>query len=176
MSAEEVYALTLEWAKENDRDFADCLEAHPEMATAALAIGRGGKKPRKDIAIWSEVKGYMGFLFDEYYEILDSLDSCKKEDVAKALLAFAEVYSPDDDNSAWFEKVKAIATDMGYATDMKAYKADPDAFPGSVADISAFIRLAITGKLNSPDLCELMKILGKEKSVARLTKTAALFA
>ena len=175
MSAEEVYDLTLEWAEANDSDLAACLKAHPEMAKATLAIGRGGKKPRKDIAIWSEVKGYMGFVFDEYYAKVDDLAQYNKEDVKKALLAFSAVYSAEDDNSAWFDKVKAIAEQMGYATDMKAYKANPEAFPGSVADVSAFIRFAITGKLNSPDLCEIMKILGYEKSIARLQATANEF-
>ena len=175
MSADEVYDLTLEWAEANDSDFAACLKAHPEMAKATLAIGRGGKKPRKDIAIWSEVKGYMGFVFDEYYAKVDDLAQYNKEDVKKALLAFSAVYSSEDDNSAWFDKVKAIAEQMGYATDMKAYKANPEAFPGSVADVSAFIRFAITGKLNSPDLCEIMKILGYDKSIARLQATANEF-
>ena len=62
--------------------------------------------------------------------------------------------------------------EMGYATDMKAYRADPTQYPGSVADISGFIRYAITGKLNSPDLCELMRILGRERSVGRLLACA----
>ncbi|MBO5788601.1 MAG: glutamate--tRNA ligase [Clostridia bacterium] len=175
MTAEEVYTLTLEWAEENDPAFATCLKANPEIATSALSIGRGGKKPRKDIAVWSEVKGYMGYLYDEFFVFEEFPLHYSKEDAKKAMLAFADIYSEAYDNSAWFEKVKTVAEGLGYTTDMKAYKSNPDSFPGSVADVSTFLRYAITGKLNSPDLCELMKILGKEKSLSRLARAAAQF-
>lgn len=169
MAAQQVYEDTLAWALDFDADFAALLQANKACATAALAIGRGGKKPRKDFAVWSEVKDYLSYFFDETFAYTDTLpQGADKADVKEALLAFACAYDPADDNSAWFDKVKAIAERMGYATDMKAYKADPDAFKGSVADISAYIRYAITGRLNSPDLCAIMGILGKERCVSRL--------
>ena len=90
--------------------------------------------------------------------------------VADALTRFLAVYDPADDAQVWFEKVKAITTDMGFTTDMKAYKADPTAFPGTVADISTFLRQAVTGKANSPDLYTVMQILGKERSEERIRK------
>ena len=173
MTAEQVLEETLSWADENDAEFAALLRSDPKTAVQALAIGRGGKKPRKDIAVWSEVKDYIGYLYDAAFRYADELpEGTDKADAKKALTAFAAVYDPSDDNSAWFEKVKAIASEMGYATDMKAYRADPTQYPGSVADISGFIRYAITGKLNSPDLCELMRILGRERSVGRLLACA----
>lgn len=173
MTAEQVYTETLSWADENDAGFAALLRSVPDTAIKALAIGRGGKKPRKDIAVWSEVKDYIGYLYDAGFRYADELpEGTDKGDAKKALEAFAAVYDPADDNSAWFDKVKAIASEMGYATDMKAYRADPAGYPGSVADISGFIRYAVTGKLNSPDLCELMRILGKERAVGRLLACA----
>ena len=78
-------------------------------------------------------------------------------------------YDENADSNAWFENVKAITTEVGFTTDMKAYKADPTAFPGTVADISGFLRIAITGKAQSPDLYTVMQILGKDRSMERLT-------
>ena len=168
MTAEEVCALLTEWAKEFDPDFGAKLEADPAFATAILAIGRGGKKPRKDLATWAEAKAYMGFFYDEYLETPVFDAKFDKAVVLDALTRFLEQFDIGDDANAWFEKVKAITTDMGFTTDMKAYKADPSAFPGTVADISTMVRVAVTGKTNSPDLYTVMQILGYERTVARI--------
>ena len=168
MTAEEVYGLLVEWAKEFDPDFGAKLEADPAYATAILAIGRGGKKPRKDLATWKEAKPYMGFFYDEYLDAADFGDKFGKETVLDALNRFLAVFDIADDANTWFDKVKTITTDMGFTTDMKAYKADPTAFPGTVADISTMLRIAVTGKTNSPDLYTVMQILGYERTVARI--------
>lgn len=169
MTAEEVYSKVLAWAKEFDTDFAEKLESDPELATSILAIGRGGKKPRKDITIWSEVKDYMGFFYDDYFKITDEFPAnINADERAKILADYAESYSDEDDNNAWFEKVKAISEKYGYTSDMKAYKADPSAFKGSVTDVSTLIRIALTGRSNSPDLTAICKLMGKEKVCARV--------
>ena len=168
MTAEEVYGLLTEWAKEFDPDFGAKLEADPAYATSILAIGRGGKKPRKDLAVWKDAKPYMGFFYDEYLEKPVFDEKFDKAVVVDALNRFLEKFDISDDSGVWFEKVKTITTDMGFTTDMKAYKADPTAFPGSVADISTFIRQAVTGKTNSPDLFTVMQILGYDRTVARI--------
>jgi len=171
MSAEEVYTLLVEWAKEFDADFAAKLEADPNFAKAILAIGRGGKKPRKDLAVWKDAKDYMGFFYDEYLQKPVFDEKFSKETVVDALNRFLEKFDIADDSGIWFEKVKEITTDMGFTTDMKAYKADPSAFPGTVADISTFIRQAVTGKTNSPDLYTVMQILGYARTVSRIKAT-----
>ncbi len=168
MSAEEVYTLLTEWAKEFDPDFGEKLAANPEFATAILAIGRGGKKPRKDLAVWKDAKEYMGFFYDEYLTEPVFDERFDRATIKTVLERFVAVYDPADDAGEWFNKVKAITEEMGFTTDMKAYKANPDAFPGTVADISTFIRQAVTGKTNSPDLHTVMQILGKERSVERI--------
>ena len=168
MDAETVYTLLLEWAKEFDADFAAKLESDKTLAVSVLAIGRGGKKPRKDLAVWKDAKDYMGFFYDEYLEkpVFDPKFSTA---IIKTVLEkFMAVYDPADDANGWFEKVKALTTEMGFTTDMKAYKADPSAFPGTVADVSTFIRQAVTGKTNSPDLYTVMLLLGKERSLQRI--------
>ncbi len=171
MTADEVYELTLAWAKENDEAFARILENDREYAVRILSIGRGGKKPRKDIALWSEVKNYMSFFYDELFENVDEIpESFDKADVKAVLDAFKESYDETVEQSEWFNNIKAIAEKCGFCPDMKQYKADPTAFKGSVADVSMFLRVAVTGRMNSPDLYEVMQILGKERVIARVSK------
>ncbi len=170
MDAGKVYALLTEWAKEFDPDFAEKLIADPDYATAILAIGRGGKKPRKDIATWKEAKPYMGFFYDAYLEAPVFDEKFSKETVCSALQKFLDRFDISDDSGVWFDKVKAITEELGFTTDMKAYKADPSAFTGTVADVSTFIRQAVTGKTTSPELYTVMQILGYDRTVARIRK------
>lgn len=169
MSADAVYQEVLTWAGEFDPEFASCLGAQPELARAALAIGRGGKKPRKDFAIWREVRGYMGFFFDELFTVEDAYPEQFAPAVIRAALeAFLASYDPADEQNVWFDKIKAVADSLGFASDMKAYRATPEQYPGSVADISMFLRIAVTGKQNSPDMYEVMRVLGADRVRARI--------
>ena len=168
MTADSVYDQLTAWAEEFDADFAEKLKADPDFAKAILAIGRGGKKPRKDIATWQEAKPYMGFFYDEYLELPVFDEKFENETVLAALEKFLDRFDIADDSGAWFDKVKAITEELGFTTDMKAYKADPAAFPGTVADVSTFIRQAVTGKQNSPDLYTVMQILGYDRTVERI--------
>ena len=176
MDAANVYEQLLAWAKEFDEPFAQKLEADPAYAQQILAIGRGGKKPRKDLATWKDAKPYMGFFYDEYLEQPVFDPAFDKALIADVLKRFLAVYDPSDDSGVWFDKVKAITEAIGFTTDMKAYKADPTAFPGTVADVSTFLRQAVTGKTNSPDLYTVMQILGKEASLARIQDTLSQLA
>ncbi len=173
MSAEDVYTQLTEWAKEFDEEFYTELTANPTYTTAILAIGRGGKKPRKDLAVWKDAKDYMSFFFDKFLQAPVFDEKFEKETIRSVLTHFNEKFDICDDSSVWFEKVKEITTEIGFTTDMKAYKADPDAFPGTVADVSTFIRQAVTGKVNSPDLYTVMQILGYERTVARIKNVIA---
>lgn len=169
MTAGEVYDKTLAWAEKFDVDFAVSLKSAPETAKAALAIGRGGAKPRKDFARFNEVKGYMGFFFDEYYTLVDEIpDGFDASDVKSALTKYADMYDVSDDQTAWFDKIKTIATDLGFAPETKLYKKDPTGYKGHVGDVSMFLRIAVTGKSSSPDMFEVMRILGIDKVKARL--------
>ena len=96
-----------------------------------------------------------------------------KETVKKVLQGFAAIYDENDDNSAWFDKVKTVANENGFATDMKAYKANPENYPGNVSDVAEMIRIATTGLANTPDLWTIMQILGKDRTIARLNKAIA---
>ena len=169
MTADEVYDNTLAWAKVYDPDFAKALESAPGMAKAALSIGRGGAKPRKDIGRWDEVKGYMGFMFDEYFELVDEIpEKFDRNDVKTALTEYTDIYDENDDQTAWFDKIKALAAKLGYAPETKLWKKNPGEYKGHVGDISMFLRIAVTGKASSPDMYEVMKILGHDRVVSRI--------
>ena len=169
MSADEVYTQVTEWANQFDPAFGKLLAENADYAKAILAIGRGGKKPRKDFATWADVKPYMGFFFDELFAIEDAYpENFSHEEIKTALERFLTSYDPADDMNVWFDKIKAVAESIGYASDMKAYKADPSQFGGSVADVSMFLRVAVTGKLNSPDMYAVMQILGADRVKARI--------
>lgn len=170
MSSTSVTEKVTEWALEFDRELGELLSNDPDYAERIFAIGRGGKKPRKDLATWADVRDYAGFFYDSLFKICDEYPSSfDRSDIVAVLEMFADGYCYGDDVNTWFDKIKAIADSLGYASDMKAYKADPTSFKGNVADISMFIRIAVTGKQNAPDLYTVMQILGKDRTLARIS-------
>ncbi len=173
LSADAVYQGVAAWAKENDPDFYALLTRDASYAKAFFAIGRGGKKPRKDFACYCEVKDFVSYYFDELFAVRDAYPENVPEEERVALLAdYAALYDPADDNNAWFEKIRTLSEKYGYTSDMKAYRENPSAFKGSVTDVSNVIRVAVTGRLNSPDLCQVMQVLGRERVALRLAKAA----
>ena len=168
MDAATVCNLLTEWAREFDPEFGAKLAADPAFATSILAIGRGGKKPRKDLATWKDAKEYMGFFYDEYLTAPEFDGKFESALIKDVLARFLDKFDIADDSNTWFTKVKDITADIGFTADMKAYKADPTAYKGTVADVSTFIRQAVTGKTNSPDLYTVMQILGYDRTVARI--------
>ncbi len=173
MSADEVYTSVLEWAKEYDADFAEKLSRDPEYSRRILAIGRGGAKPRKDITIWSEVKDYMGFFFDEYFELRDPLpEGFDRSEVRDILNEYRNIYNDADTQDEWFDRIKLLAAAHGFAPETKLYKKNPEEYKGHVGDISMFLRIAVTGRTSSPDMYAVMNILGKDKICKRLSAFA----
>ena len=169
MDAETVYEKVSEWTKQYDPEFYLSFTANPDYTKEILSIGRGGKKPRKDIAVWSGVKEYMGFFFDKYFVPAESFpENLAKEDIVAVLSKYVSIFDPVDDQNTWFDKIKVLAGDLGFASEMKDYKQNPDAYKGSVADIAMILRIAVTGKTMSPDTYSVMRILGAEKVISRI--------
>lgn len=169
MNAEQVYDKVLTWAKEYKPDFATLLENNREKCIAIFNIERGiGAKSRKDLFKWEDAEKETAFFFNRPVYDETALAPLAQEDIQKVAADFAPLYDPDDDNQAWFAKVKQVAEQNGFATDMKAYKANPSGYKGSVADVAKILRVAITGRTQSPDLCSIMRILGKEEVSERL--------
>ncbi len=170
MTAEEVYDRTLAWAAQYDKAYAEILKSDPEKALGMMSLDRGGKKPRKDIAVWSEVKSYFSYMYTDLYEKNYTLpENICPADAAKILTDYMEVYSAADEKDVWFEKIKALCTPNGFTPNVKEYKQNPDAFKGHVGDVSTVIRIAATGRTNTPDLCTILQLLGEAEVRQRLS-------
>lgn len=171
MSAETVYDYVADWSRDHDAAFHALFTQEPEKSKAYLAIGRGGKKPRKDLALWSDVKPYMDFLFDELFQPDYTMpERVSAEDAKAVLAAYAAEFDGSDTPDAFFEKMKKLADRFGFASDTKAYKENPDQFKGPVGDVSMVIRVAVAGRQNAPDLQSVMGIMGREAVLKRLKK------
>ena len=177
MDAQTVLDKTLDWAKDYDPQLCNLLSADPDRSRAMFSIDRGGKKPRKDLAKWNEVKDYFSYFFDDLFETsLAELPENITEELAVAVLdAYEAAYDPADDKEQWFERIKALCTPLGCTPNVKEYKQNPDAFKGHVGDLSTVIRVAVTGRRNTPDLFSIMQILGEDRVRARLRKARAAF-
>lgn len=169
MSKETVYELCTNWAKTYDEELYRLLTRDKNYALSIFAIGRGGKKPRKDIAVWSEVKAYVDLFYDELFKIQDEYPANFNRVMIRDMLnEYIRVFDYNDEQNVWFDKIKAISEKFGFASDMKLYKENPENYKGSVADVSMFIRIAVTGKLNSPDMYTVMRILGEQRTLSRI--------
>ena len=173
MSAAEVADRLTAWAREYDPGFCALLERDPAYTEAIRSLGRGGKQPRKDIAVWSGAKEYLSFFFDELFACDGAYpENVSAADAKRILDEYAAIYDPADDSGVWFDRIKALAERLGYAANMKDYKQNPSAYPGSVADVSMVLRVAVTGRQNSPDMYEIMRLLGRERVLRRLGSAA----
>ena len=169
MSAEDVYDSVAKWSADNDPAFHELFVRDPEMTKQFLSIGRGGKKPRKDLALWSETKAYMDFMFDELFQPdYSGMPERAKADAKAILTEYQDVYDAQDEMTVWFDKVKALAERHGFAPETKLYKKNPEQYKGPVGDISMVLRVAICGRTNAPDLYSVMQLMPTEKIKARL--------
>ena len=166
---DEVVEKLLAWAKEYDAEFYNILTRDPAYTRAIFAIDRECPKPRKDIAKWSQAKAYASYMFDEYFvPEYDYPEQIAKDDIKAFLSAYREVYSDTDTKEEWFDKIKSLCVPLGFAADTKEYKANKEAYKGSVGDLSSVLRVAITGRRNTPDLCSIMQVLGKDICTKRI--------
>ena len=173
-SAEEIYEFELNWAREYAPEKAALLAADPEKTKRIFDIDRGGEKPRKDLIYAQQIFQFISYFFDETFTPeTDMPAECSAEDIREIFRRYKEGYSEADDNSAWFEKIRTITADLGYAVKPKDYKKNPDQYKGHVGHVSNCIRIAHTGRSNSPDLWTIQQIMGKEQVFARLDKAEA---
>ena len=167
-SAETVYELAKKWADEYDEELSNLL-SDEEYGLKVLGIERNNsKKPRKDLAKWSEVKNNIIYMYRD--PISYEYDKIQGDDARKIINAYKEIFDEKDDKDTWFNKIKDLAEKLGYAREVKLYKEEPEKYPGHVGDVSSVIRVAVTGRKNTPDLYEILEVLGKEKVIDRLTK------
>ena len=172
MTADEVYRQVTDWAKDNDSVLYKKFTQQPEYAKSILSIGRGCEKPRKDIAKWNEVRDYVSFFYDDLFNMSGEFpENVSPEDKNEILDRYIGLYDPADDQQTWFGKITELSEQLGFAPKTKLYKKNPQDYKGHVGDVSMVLRVAVTGRRNSPDLYEIMKILGAERVVERLKAT-----
>lgn len=171
LKASEVYEKALTWAKEFDTEFATILEKYKDYSISILNIEREQKKPRKDFESFSSIKSNIWYMYDEYFNNDVTYNFGKitdKEEVKTILKAYIEkYYDAADDKDTWFHKIKDLTEELGYCADMKAYRENPDMYKGSIADVSTVIRVAATTSSMTPDLYEILKLLGKDRIISR---------
>ncbi len=172
-SAEEVYENGLKWAEKYDEELANLLN-NKEYSLKVLGIERGNAKPRKDIAKWSDLKENICYMYDEKflnqnheypYQVIQD-----KENIKKILeLYINKYYDENDDKQTWFDKIKDLSEEMGYAREVKQFKENPDLYKAHVGDVSTVLRVSITARTNTPDMYEIMKVLGKQSIIKRFS-------
>ncbi len=173
-NADEIYDKTYEWAKRYNEGLAKLLESDVEYAKKVLNIERGKAKPRKDIAKWSDVESIIEYMYKDRFENMNNYEFQNINDeneIKEIVKEYVEnIYNFDDDKETWFNKMKDLSEKFGYAREVKEYKQNPDGFKGHVGDISTVIRVVLTTKRNTPDLYEIMQVLGKEEVLRRFNK------
>lgn len=171
MTAEEVYEKWYHWCRNYDEEFAGLLEKYKDRTVAALKVGRGGEKPRRDIETWKQACQFMSFYYDEKFEIVDAMpEECDEELVRCFFQRYLASFDYNDDSAVWFGKVKELTEEFGFAVKPKDYKKDPSAYKGSIVHITNMLRVALTGRSNAPDIWEVTHVLGEEIARERLSK------
>lgn len=169
MPAKKVFELSYAWAKEYQPQLAELFAQDEAKATAILNIDREGKKPRKDIAKWSDVLDYVSYMYDETFVPNYELNGNATSALAvKVIEEYIKVVNLDDDKDTWFGRMKDICPLVGCTPNVKEYKAEPEKFEGHVGDVSTIIRVALTGRTNTPDLFAITALLGEDTVKARL--------
>ena len=167
MSAIDVYNESLKWAKEHDKELLSMLE-NKEYSLKVFGIERGNSKPRKDISKWSDVKENIIYMYKAPEEY--DFDKISRDDAKKIIEVYKNLYDENDDKDTWFNKIKDTAEKCGYAREVKEYKQNPEKWPGHVGDVSTVLRVSLTGRRNTPDLYEIMKVLGRREVLSRLER------
>lgn len=173
LKAEDVYNRVLVWAETYDKEFYKLLTNHKEFTIGLFSVERYQKKPRKDFESWSTVKNNIWYMYDELFNAVeyDFQKITNQEEIKNILeLYLNKYYNELDDKDTWFNKIKELCDELGYASNMKDYKENPDNYKGNIADVSTVIRVALTSSSMTPDLYELMKLFGSTRIKNRLNK------
>ena len=167
--AAELCSFMTEWAREFRPEILPLFEGSEEYITKILDLGRSGNKPRKDLVYGRQIFEFISYFFDDYFRIEDTIpENVSDEDAAEILKRYLESYDHSDDQSQWFDKIREIGTEMGYAAKPKDFKKNPDQYKGHVGHVSTVIRIAVTGRSQSPDIWEIQQILGEKRTRERI--------
>ncbi len=169
MTPDEIYDKMSAWLLENNKEFYDLFTQDSELTKKAINVGRDAQRPRKDLTNWRQAAEFLSIYYDESLKMVDSFpENVSDEDRKEIIDRYLSGYNHGDDNSEWFQKIRDITEDMGYAAKPKDYKKNPEMYKGSITDVSNVIRVALTGKTNSPDLWEICHIIGEDSMRRRI--------
>lgn len=169
--AEEIYEFLLDWCKTYKSDVKETIENNKESVIKLLSVGRSGNKPRKDLIYCEQILDFISYFFDEFFEKKDNYpENISNEEADKILTEYLKTYDHQDDQTSWFDKIRVIAKENGYAEKPKDYKKNPDIYKGHVGDVSSVVRIALIGKSTSPDIWEIQQIMGEDKVRRRINK------
>ena len=171
MTKEEVYKESYEWASKYSQSLKDIIDKDVEYYKGILNIEREQKNPRKDIAKYSDIESLIWYMYDELFnpDVYEWGKVTDPSEISKILKTYIDKYYTEDKDE-WFNQVKLLADELGYASNMKEYKKNPDDFKGNVADIATVIRVALTSKSQTPDLYEILKLFGRDRVIKRFEK------
>ncbi len=169
--ASDIYDEFAEWLREYDPEFCEIFTRDREYSEKILDVGRHAARPRKDLTSWKQARQFLSFYFPETFKIEDAYPERVSESDRKEIFRrYLDTFDINDDSSEWFQKIRDITADLGYAVKPKDFKKNPDMYKGSVSDVSAAIRVALTGRTNSPDLWEICQIIGEDEMRARIER------
>ncbi len=172
LSADEVTEEVLNWSRENNKEFFDVISENIEYTKSVFDIERGGEKPRKELVKWDEAPAYAQYFYDRLWDrARDFEDILPKDEMIKILEEYKKIYTADISAEDWFPQVRAMSEELGYAKAPKLYKKNPDDFKGHVGQVSSVIRVAVTGRKNSPDLYQIMQVLGYDEVMKRFDES-----
>lgn len=157
-----------EWSREFNPEILPLFEGQEEYIEKILDLGRDGKKPRKDLVYGKQIFQFINYFFDDYFKIEDAYPENAAADAKIILEKYLETYDHSDDQSQWFDKIRTITEELGYAVRPKDFKKNPDQYKGHVGDVSTVVRIAVMGRSQSPDVWEIQQILGEERTKARI--------
>lgn len=171
MTADEVYSLALAWAQVYDQEFANRMVNEADYFMKILSIERGGEKPRKDFGKWSDVKASVGYFFDDLFATQAKENVAEGEaemNIRNEYARWCEGKSLPATREEWFEDLKNFSASINYAPSMTDYKAAPEQYKGTVSEVAMTLRVTLTGLKQTPDLYEIIKVLGSERVLKRL--------
>jgi len=169
--ASELCRFMIDWSKEFRPEITVLFEGHEDYIEKILDLGRSGNNPRKDLVYAKQIFEFINYFFDDYFAVTSELpENVSREDARKILTSYLDTYDHSDDQSQWFDKIREIGSDLGYAAKPKDFKKNPDQYKGHVGDVSTVIRIAVMGRQQSPDLWEIQQILGEERTKQRIKK------
>ena len=173
IKAVDVYNYYVNWSKEFDTEMYELVTKNEAMMKEVFNIDKEGPKPRKDFAKWSDVREKIFYFFDELFDKDENIELPKTlelEEAKRVIEAYEKAYNFNTDQETWFNELKAVAVELGYATDRKKYKKNPEEYKGMVSDVAGAVRAALTHRANTPDLYTIMQIMGEEKVRERFKK------